>query len=348
MAKCHDYTAVMHVHSNYSDGTGTVDEIVDAARKAGVHIVFLTDHDTLQPALDGHAGWHDDVLVIVGVEISPDLNHYLAFGLDPAADVKKLASLSPQEFIDAVSQLGGFGFIAHPDNTGTALFDIPSYRWEDWSVRGFTGISVWDVMTDFEELLTSPDAARAAFGNFPLSLAGPKAVSMARWDEMLKAGRVIAYGEVDNHAEKRVALGQEVTVFPYEQAFRSVRLHFLLKGPLAMRSDVDIATILEALKGGKFYISFDFVTNAAGTDFQVCAGDERVSMGEEVKWREDAVAEISLVKEANVRLLLDGVVFWGGRVREGKVRLPRAGVLRLEALDGARHWIISNPIWVMP
>ncbi len=344
----YDYSAVMHVHSNYSDGTGTVEEIIAAARKADARIVFLTDHDTLQPALDGHAGWHDGVLAIVGTEISPDLNHYLAFGLPLDTDVKKLAALRPQEFIDGVSRLGGFGFIAHPDHTGTTLFEVPSYHWDDWSVKGFAGISVWDMMTDFEELLTSPDAALAAFNNFPLSLAGPKAVSMARWDSMLAKERVIAMGEVDNHAEKRTALGREVTVFPYDLAFRAIRLHFPLAGPLTNSTEADTATVLQSLKKGSFHISFDFETDAGGFSFEVHSGAKRAGMGEEVKWHEGAAAEFSLVREADVRLLLDGVVFWNGRIRDGQVRLPRAGVLRLEAHRGGRTWVISNPIWVRP
>jgi hypothetical protein len=344
----HDYSAVMHVHSNYSDGTGTVEEIIAAAKKTRVHIVFLTDHDTLQPALDGHAGWHDGVLVVVGTEISPNLNHYLAFGLDPPAAVKKLASLSPQEIIDTVSWLGGFGFIAHPDHTGTTLFDVPSYRWEDWSVKGFTGISVWDMMTDFEELLATPEAALAAFKNFPHSLTGPKQVSMARWDSLLTKGNIAAIGEVDNHAEKRVAFGQEVTVFPYELVFRTIRLHFPIEKSLTGEAEADTKTILSALKKAAFYIAFDFETDASGFMFQVCSEGKRVGMGAKVKWRDGAVAEFALAREAEVRLMLDGAVFWSGRRREGRVPLPRAGVLRFEARTGNRPWIISNPIWMRP
>ena len=38
----HDLSCVVHLHSLHSDGTGTVDEIVRAARRAGVDVVLLT------------------------------------------------------------------------------------------------------------------------------------------------------------------------------------------------------------------------------------------------------------------------------------------------------------------
>ena len=44
----HDLACVVHLHSLYSDGTGTVPEIVRAARRARADVVLLTDHDTLE------------------------------------------------------------------------------------------------------------------------------------------------------------------------------------------------------------------------------------------------------------------------------------------------------------
>src|SRR5687768_14019662 len=73
-----DLACVVHLHSGYSDGTGTVPEIARAARRARADVVLLTDHDTLEAKRRGEEGWYGEVLVLVGEEVSPRRrNHYL-------------------------------------------------------------------------------------------------------------------------------------------------------------------------------------------------------------------------------------------------------------------------------
>jgi predicted metal-dependent phosphoesterase TrpH len=115
-----DLACVIHAHSTYSDGTGTVPEIADAARRAGVDAVLLTDHDTLEAKRRGEEGWHGPVLVCVGTEVSPlRENHYLAFGIDEPIDHR---GLSAAEICAAVEAAGGFGFAAHPFSRGSERF----------------------------------------------------------------------------------------------------------------------------------------------------------------------------------------------------------------------------------
>src|SRR3954466_982362 len=79
----HDLACVVHLHSTYSDGTGTVGEIMRAAKRAEVDVVLLTDHDTLAAKTNGEEGWHGSVLLLAGAGVGPlGGNHYLAFGLD--------------------------------------------------------------------------------------------------------------------------------------------------------------------------------------------------------------------------------------------------------------------------
>src|SRR5436190_10154906 len=101
----HDLSCVIHLHSLYSDGTGTVEEIARAAR--GIDVVLLTDHDTMQ----AEPGWYGDVLLLVGVEVSPKANHYLAFGIDRPVEH---AGMDAADIVRAVRDAGGFGFAAHP------------------------------------------------------------------------------------------------------------------------------------------------------------------------------------------------------------------------------------------
>ena len=46
----------MHLHSTYSDGTGTVPEIAAAGRRNALDVVLLTDHDSLEAKRRGEEG----------------------------------------------------------------------------------------------------------------------------------------------------------------------------------------------------------------------------------------------------------------------------------------------------
>ncbi len=67
----HDVTCVVHLHSRYSDGTGTVPQIARAGRRAGADVVILTDHNTLAARERGEERWYGAVLLLVGEEVSP-------------------------------------------------------------------------------------------------------------------------------------------------------------------------------------------------------------------------------------------------------------------------------------
>jgi 3',5'-nucleoside bisphosphate phosphatase len=78
----------LHTHSSVSDGTDTPEELVRKAAAAGLDVVALTDHDTLD-GLDAAVaeGQRIGVQVLRGMELScsrrGDSVHLLAYGVDP-------------------------------------------------------------------------------------------------------------------------------------------------------------------------------------------------------------------------------------------------------------------------
>ena len=42
----YNYSGNIHIHSSYSDGTGTIEEIANEANRAGLDFVIITDHLT--------------------------------------------------------------------------------------------------------------------------------------------------------------------------------------------------------------------------------------------------------------------------------------------------------------
>ena len=64
--------ADLHVHTDRSDGTLSIDEVPAAARAADVDVVAVTDHDRLHSALDGPVTTRDGIVVVAGIELRVD------------------------------------------------------------------------------------------------------------------------------------------------------------------------------------------------------------------------------------------------------------------------------------
>src|SRR5262249_11907618 len=153
-----------------------------------------------------HESGDQKTLFLVGEEISPRYNHYLAFGTKTPVVVSK-TELHSQDVIDAVNQQGGFGFIAHPDHTGAPFAGVRAYPWVDWNVKGYAGMSIWDLMGDWISSLSSPIGVACGLLCPSRVLKGPRVETLRRWDELTQRGHCAAIGEVDNHGTRKHIFG---------------------------------------------------------------------------------------------------------------------------------------------
>jgi predicted metal-dependent phosphoesterase TrpH len=64
--------ADLHVHTTNSDGALTLATLPDAARRAGVEVVAVTDHDRTHPDLDAPVTEDGGVTVVHGIELRVD------------------------------------------------------------------------------------------------------------------------------------------------------------------------------------------------------------------------------------------------------------------------------------
>ncbi len=345
-----DYAGAFHLHSAYSfDGTTPVKDIIAAAGAAGCDFIVLTDHFRMDARDDGWEGWHNSVLVIVGEEISPRYNHYLALGLKTPVIYWKKSS-RPQEYIDAVNAQGGLGLIAHPDHRGTEKFGVKSYEWNDWSATGYAGISIWDFMTDWQEKLTSLPAAFAAFFFPTARLSGPKQATLERWDRLNREGRCAGYGEVDNHNHKKIMYGKAFSIFPFTYALSTIRTHVLLDRPLSGDSAVACRQVIDAVKACRMYISLDRWRSAKGFSFVMRDGEKEYTCGDEVPFRKNLEISIALPFRARTRLLRDGMPVAQAIGTRLRYAVDRPGAYRVEAFHRKwgvfRPWIFSNPMYI--
>lgn len=343
----HDVACVVHLHSLYSDGTGTVAEIVAAAQRAAADVVLLTDHDSLEARRQGEEGWHGDALLCVGEEVSPKGgNHYLAFGIEEEIDH---AGLSPAQVVAAVRDAGGFGFVAHPWSKGSELAPRVGkpMPWSDLDADGYTGLEVWSFVTDTSEALRSwGDAAR--FVASPLRvIERPPSVNLSDWDRLGARRPVVGIAGLDAHqVGKRIAGRVPLRLMGYARSFRQLRTHCLLERPFTGESEADRDAVYAALRGGRCYMALDALAPASGFAFWA----DGAPMGAETAFVEGAELHVRVPRPAWIVLLRDGTPVARGHGTALDHPAEGPGVWRAEATLPAhgreRAWILSNPIYL--
>jgi predicted metal-dependent phosphoesterase TrpH len=340
MSEAYDLTCVVHVHSTYSDGTGTVPQIARAASRAGVDVVLLTDHDTLEAKRRGEERWHGDVLVLVGEEVSPpNRDHFLAFGIE--REVNRW--LSGPEICRAVAEAGGFGFAAHPFSRGSERFGRAGIPFGDLDC--LEGVELWSFLNDTGERVRGlPGLARMIVA--PQSVIGrPPAENMAAWDRLCASRRVVAIGGLDAHQfGLRIAGRVPVRAMSYRRSFRQLRTHVLCAGPPTGELEHDRALVYDPLREGRCYIAVDALAPASGFRFWADAPEGIVEMGGEggaPGW----TAHVRVPRAARIRLLRDGAVVAEADGTGLDHPIERYGVHRTEIDLGDRAWIVSNPVY---
>jgi predicted metal-dependent phosphoesterase TrpH len=101
------------MHTNCSDGWPTPLQLVEhASRRAGLDVIAVTDHDTIEGALRAaeYAGRRSKLHVIVGEEVSSRDGHIIGLFLEQRVK----PGLSAAATIHAIHDQGGIAVAAHP------------------------------------------------------------------------------------------------------------------------------------------------------------------------------------------------------------------------------------------
>lgn len=107
--------ADLHLHSNFSDGTFTPEELVDRARRAGLKALALTDHDTIEGCDRTAAACNKEgIEFLVGAELTAEHNgnelHILAYMVDPGnpklvSEIAKFQKVRQQRIHEMVARI---------------------------------------------------------------------------------------------------------------------------------------------------------------------------------------------------------------------------------------------------
>lgn len=351
----HEITINLHMHTKYSDGHGTHTELAHAAIHAGLDAIIVTDHNIWVQGVEKYYQLGEEkVLLLSGEEVhdqtrQPQKNHLLVFGAE-----KEMATYAsdPQNLINQVADAGGLCFLAHPIDPEAPKFNQDDLSWVSWDVNGYTGIELWNAMTEFKSLLTGYIPAIRYSLDFEKVAHGPFPDTLKKWDALLAEGKpVVAVGGSDAHQLPGSLGPLKRTLFPYEDHYRAVNTHLLLEKPLTGKVDADKKLIYQALAAGHAFIGYDLPASTKGFNFTAHVDDKDVVMGDTVVKPRTATVQIRLPQATECHLIKDGEIIKTSHKRETMIyKISDPGVYRVEAyiqFKGKRRgWIFSNPIYV--
>jgi hypothetical protein len=357
----HEVLVNLHMHTRYSDGSGTHKDIAEAAMKAGLDAVIVTDHNVLVQGLEGYYRSSPvptlkprRVLLLVGQEIHdqdriPQKNHLLVFNAN--RDLSALAD-DPQTLINGVTEAGGLSFIAHPWDPEAPAFNETDISWETWDVQGYTGLELWNGLSELKTLV--PTKLHGLFYAFFPQFIGhaPIRETLQKWDELLSEGkRVVAIGGSDAHAMHMHMGPLHRVIFPYDFHFRTVNTHVFIPQPLTGDVTADKKMIYEALANGHCFVGYDLPASTRGFRFRAKGLEHSAIMGDELPAKGGVTLHAYTPFKADLTLFKDGVALGTWRNQQTLTHnTSEPGVYRVEAhrsyLGKKRGWIYSNPIYV--
>lgn len=350
-----DYRGVIHVHSMLGGhSTGNFADIIRAANQNALSFVVMTEHPAkeLDTALMTLNGMHEGVLFIGGSEISAaNGDRLLLMPGNGAANSGGTAQT--QEIISQEKARGGISLVAYPQD------------FKSWEAGDYDGIEVYNLFTNsrkinplvtfFDGLWSYRSYAALLFASF---YERPDA-NLKKWDELTSASgrRLVATAGNDAHANVGLFLGTEdgkrllgIKLDPYERSFQTVRTHVLVE----KNKQLSTETLLEALRQGHCYISFDLFSDATGFSFSAESVSEQKTMGDEISLASGVRLIITTPLKTRIALIKDGQSVQEAQdAARLEFNATQKGVYRVEAyLDqlpkpaNGKPWIISNPIYV--
>ncbi len=354
-----DLAGAVHIHTTYSDGVGSVSDVMEAAQKANVDWVFLADHNTQAPLRDKwEEKYQTSPLLLIGTEVTVEHGAFL-LALEMPPEWEPTRDKKPQKAIDEVLTHSGLPLVSLP-------FDV-KHPWRDWDASGYEGLEIINLSTVARRHINLlsliwlwPLARTRGIVAAMTALLTRPDQALARWDSIMENGtrRMIGLGALDAHAQTKI--GRKKYPFPtYEETFRMVTTHALVPQTVAP-GDETRRSIYYALREGRCYVAYDALGDTKGFSFWAQSESETTAMGSWMASSNETRLSVSTPAAPSsarplVRLLHNGkIVASGIGDLEYSAREPgayRVEVFRYGARLGplflnARPWIFSNPIYV--
>lgn len=341
---------VFHVHSDFSDGSGSIEEICRAAGGQNLDFVILADHGRPNLQASAATAWIHDTLLVGASEFSLQAGHLAAAGYRVPGYIFPPEA---QEAIDEVDRDGGVTFISHPLDR-----KIP---WSDWQARRFTGIEILSLYqlakqnllygaTLFPlQYLFNAETALTSLITYPEK-------ELRLWDRLNRQGKYYAIYALDAHARLPLGKSSQLRFPDYGATFKILNIYVKIDRELEKDPQASAATIIAALRRGNFFSVIESMAAANGFENYYLEKDgHRVEMGGDAE-ADGGMLVLKLPFNFPTDILVnkDGEKFktiQDNSRQEITMPISRPGVYRCEispysGRGSGLPWILANPIFI--
>ncbi len=341
------------------DGSGTIPEILAAARQADVSFLAITDHNVAMKASDV-ADVVPDFSVVPGEELTTNSGHYLALGVP--FGWQRPATRDADPLLAATHAVGAFNVIAHPFHT-----NIP---WTHWNTSDFDGMEIWneDEVWRRDHIIDLINGVLLYGINDQLAMvrmARTPTRNFAKWEELLAQRPVVGMCGADAHAKVRLGQKQFLRFPGYMPVFLVAREHVLLDASAGGGNPgaASATEILDALRHGHSFCGLDALYPSGGYVSRVytgipSGGEVSGGPGEFLTWQNSGRIHIVVPSGASqplIRIIRNGQEIISKEAWTLDAPLPGPGRYRTEiflrqpGLTGWNRWVLwifSNPTYI--
>ena len=296
------------------------------AAAAQIDIVTLGDPAKSGASNFGVGGFTEAVLFVPGASYAIDGGEIVATNIHNPIDSHRSAT----DLIRAIHDQGGLAIAANlagfASSNDYALADaVEIYNQQRaWNAQSPNAVYLRAMLEGTDRFLRALDLWPGR--------------DLALYDEMAKSAQVTLVAGLGGEERLKV---MGLTVGTFQQL-----LLFYVTHVISPERSVD--SVVDALKHGHAYVSFDLLGYVAQFAFFAQAGDTKTMMGDEVQLAPGLKLSAELPSAADrIELLLDGTIAASMDNADALDFEPKsAGSYRVVAYRSGVPWIVSNPVYV--
>ncbi|MFN4181807.1 MAG: PHP domain-containing protein [bacterium] len=339
-------SAVFHIHTIFSDGRATLLDLLRVAEETDVDVIAIVDHDTVEN--QNWMGWHRGRYILAGAEVTlRGEQHIVVFGTRRIPPPRTESASSVFRYWDKEKV---FSYIAHPQDFPCPLLRLGENSFYEWEAAGlFDALEVWNLVTSAKKYAKNFFSGLRLVQRPEKYLPPPEKSLLHRWAELGKFQRMYGITGLDEHTWTYKKWFWKGELFGLRKCFSLLRLHIVVPESAFRAGQEKTADfLLQALKEGAFYSSFEYLGRGDQAFFFAECGKEQFGMGKQVLLEKTVRLRFSLPETGSVKIWRDHQLVAFFTAKEFTLETDTPGMYRPEVYRNGHLWILFNPIWLIP
>lgn len=307
-----DIRGQLHVHCYRShDSEGKLEEIVEAAKSAGIQWIILTDHKSDLPKFDSPINI-GNVLIIFGSE----------------SDWRRQGSALKSSLNNPENGLVAYGHIekfSGPTSENWDAIEIVNFHANSFAKgKGILGKLLFANDHCYEELMYIMRE------------------NLNYWQMLSEQQKrpIPIFAGPDSHSNVKM-LGMSFD--PYDLMLRLVSTHIFLSANEKLTED----SIVKAIKDGRTYVCFDVWGNSTGFQFSAAKNNRKFFTGSVINQPDNLIVKNPLTHNSEIRIFKDNIlVAQKFNSPQLTIEHPKPGFWRTEIYLNNSLWIIGGQILI--